>query len=115
MRIIKKIGCALLLVNMMVPITAARAGAGASGFTTTVITNRQNRFFFYHSGARTGRPACAVESTRWVVDLSTPAGQAMMAQVMTAISLNKSFSVSGAGTCDLWADTETVDYIYMPI
>ena len=75
------------------------------------LTQNGSVFFFYSSGTRTTAPSCATVQGRWVVSLANASGQSAMAIVMMAIGMHKRVWVNGTGTCSLWSDTETVDYI----
>lgn len=97
---------ALLLVS---PGSAEASEAGI-GKPSALLVHEQGAAFFHHDGPRTARPACASED-RWVINLSTQAGQAMYAAVLTAIASGRKIAVHGAGTCSVWGDTESVTYI----
>lgn len=75
-----------------------------------MIVNRAGRFFFNQDGARDAPPACS-QFQRWVIDVTTPAGQAMMALVLTTQAQGKKMVIHGAGDCRDWGDTEAVDYV----
>lgn len=103
MRLVRSSMCFLALVgaNMGLPNGPAFASSSQAGRVTTAIVNRSGRFFFHHDGARSAPPACQVHQ-RWVVDLSTAHGQAMMALVLTAQAQNKPVVVHGTGDCRDW-------------
>lgn len=54
--------------------------------------------------------ACANQQ-RYAVNLATPAGQAMWASILTALKSHSQVSVVGKGVCDVWGDTESVQYL----
>lgn len=83
------------------------------GKISNTIVTRTGRFFFDHNGSRSARPACSIYD-RWVVDITTAQGQAMMALVLTAQSQGKSIIVNGQGDCRDWADTEAIDHVIAP-
>lgn len=57
-------------------------------------------------------PACQSASfpKRYALDASTIAGQTYASGLLTAYALGKKVSIQGAGTCDIWWDTETVSH-----
>jgi hypothetical protein len=58
------------------------------------------------SGPVVNRPACVVWG-RYVVDVSTPQGQSMLAYLLSAQATGKQVQVYGAGTCSIFDDHET--------
>jgi hypothetical protein len=48
---------------------------------------------------------------RWVFDVTTAKGQAMLSMVLTAYSTGKKIAVTGSGACPDWSDTETVEHL----
>lgn len=91
--------------------SATFASTSQSGAISNIVSVRQGRLFFNHSGARGAPPACAIAPGRWVIDLSAPGGQIIAAQVLSAYSLGKSVIVQGTGACEDWPDTESVNYL----
>lgn len=92
---------------------AASASTGAPGRVHNVISHSAGRVFFDHSGVRTERPECAVHN-RWVIDVSSAAGQAMLSVLLTAQAQGKNIVVHGTSSCSTWADTEAIDHITVP-
>ena len=90
--------------------TSAIASASQPGLVANTIANHSGRFFFETAGQRTTRPGCAYYP-RWVVDASTPAGQAVMALVLTAQGQGKLLLVQGLDDCRDWPDTEAVSHV----
>lgn len=87
-----------------VPINFASVTQAASGTTSA--------FFVYLSVVIGGTPpACATQNTRFVVDLSTPAGQATMAAILAAHLTGQTLDITGRGVCDVWGDTETIAWM----
>jgi len=67
--------------------------------------------FFKTTGTRTGSvPACAT-LPRWVFPLNTPAGQGILAALLTAKATGKKIEVEGTGDCKLGTASETVGLI----
>lgn len=103
----------LLCWTLFYPSVAANASNSNPGVVGGVTVQENARAFFSQAGARTARPACATID-RWAFSLANPSGQGMLAAILTAYSLGRPVSVVGTGTCDVWPDTETVVYIFMP-
>lgn len=106
-----KIGLASGLL-LSVQSTPAHAGA-VGGATITQLVPGVNYFGFVAVGDRASVPACAASAAdHWVIDNSTPQGQAMAASIMTAFSTGKKVSVVGTGNCPSnQGDTEQVFYL----
>lgn len=87
----------------------AQAGTSDLGKITGVLPHT-GAFFFNMTSNRTSAPSCATAANRWVINSATSQGQAMIAGLLTAYATGRRISVTGTGTCALWADTETVEY-----
>ena len=90
---------------------ALAAGSG-SGFIVGVNSELGNGKF-QTNGGHPNAPACATTG-RWAVDVTTPAGQAMWSTVLTAYSQNRPVTVGGTGQCNVWGDSETVQWVQLP-
>jgi len=65
----------------------------------------------YVEGPRSNAPSCAaVESMRFAVNATTPAGKAQLSGLLTAYSTGKAVSIWGTGACTAWNDTESIDF-----
>ena len=107
MPIVKSIALAALLLAG----TAADASSAGTGHITSLIALDNGGQIFYHDGSRTGTPDCASsQPTRWVIDGSTASGKVKVAHLLTAYTLQKPISIQGKASCQVWFDTETVDY-----
>ena len=90
---------------------AGNAGAGSSDWSLiTGVLPHTGGFFFNSSGTRSSAPSCATVTNRWVINTTTSQGQAMVAALLSAYMAHKRITVVGTGTCDVWGDTETVNY-----
>lgn len=102
------------MIVALAAITAFAAPALASeasmGTVYGVLAHDTGNAFFYQTGTRTARPACATED-RWVFGITTPTGQAMMATLLTAYATGRNVTIQGTGVCSVWSDTETVQSI----
>lgn len=101
----------VVLALVSVPALASMAQFGN---ITAVYGARNGAVLFNTSGARSGPvPACQGPGLgqRYALDASTIAGQTYVSVLMTAYALKKRVYVQGTGTCTIWGDTETVDFI----
>jgi hypothetical protein len=103
-----------LLTAVVTFITATSAYAGTStGIVQNFHVMSAGKLFFYN-GVIDGRPSC--NNGAWAVDLIGPnaaAGKAIYATILMAYSTGKTVFVQGKGTCDVWGDRETVEYVYV--
>ena len=102
----------LLLSAALAPAPAA-AGQADYGMAVRLIISQANVAFFNSTGTRTNPASCAGPGlqNRWAISLTTDAGKAILAAVMTAQARGKQVWINGTGTCSIWPDTESVDYI----
>ena len=70
---------------------------------------------FYTSTAHSGNvPACAASNqTRYVVSGTTAGGKVQLAGLLAAYISNKTVSIVGKDVCDVYADTESVQWFYI--
>ena len=92
--------------------SGASASITTAGYVTDVYGMSQGVVLFNSSGSRTATPSCQGSSVpqRWAFDVTTPAGQARLAQLLTAFSLHKQILVYGTSACGSWVDSESVDF-----
>ena len=101
--------------------TAGIFAAGAASAGTADVGNPNNPYFmsngvvlFWTNGARSNVPACGQGiAQRFAINGATAAGKVQAAALLTAYSLGKKISVIGTGDCQVWSDTETVNYFQM--
>jgi hypothetical protein len=96
---------ACAVVSLAFGAAPAEASSADSGYASRILTTTDGRAYFEHDGTRSARPACAT-MTRWVIDTTTPTGQAMLANLLSAQARHAKIYLSGAGNCGLWADSE---------
>ncbi len=116
---IKNLSRALIAGLGLVLASSAMAGAVSNAKITKVLGSggAGNGFFVYvDTAATTAAAACATQTTpaggnRWVLDPSTAAGKAGIAAILLAQATGKTIHISGAGTCAVWGDTETVAWV----
>jgi hypothetical protein len=107
------------LAGAMLAASSASAGSAGLGSVSYILplssgAGSSQLMFFNISSLPSGHPACATNTGRWVINVSTPAGQAMASLILTAYSLGKQITVQGTGACTDWPDTESVNYLVMP-
>lgn len=117
LRIVIKILREIIRISGMVAIIGCSvapvpsfAGSAGIGSIITVFPHSQAGLFFEQTGTRVSPPTCATQAIRWVIDVTTSQGQAMVAALLTAQSRGKRISIQGTGDCEVWGDTETVLY-----
>jgi hypothetical protein len=91
---------------------AAQASSSTDGTVTSLTVVPGGIAIFHENGVRSARPACSTEA-RWAINVNTAEGQAKFAALVAAYSAGKPVWVYGTGQCDLWADTETVNYFWV--
>lgn len=101
---------------VLIALSPARAGSSYLGNITEIFAYPSNAatFFFITDGTRVSPPSCATVPNRWVIDVSSPSGQAAAALVLSAKAQGKKVQVQGSGNCGLWSDTETVASVSDP-
>lgn len=102
----------IYIILMTMTFQASYAG-GSNENVIQPIANHTGVLFF-HANSKVNTPNCGLpQPERWAIDTSTPGGKTMAALVMTAFALGKSVAVTGAENCDIWGDTESVDYLFI--
>lgn len=91
----------------------AHASSSASGVITGVTTTQSGAILFNQNGARTVAPNCQNPSypNRYVINGATAQGQSQVSAMLTAYATGAQVVVVGTGACDVWGDTETVQYL----
>ncbi|WP_138918636.1 hypothetical protein [Nitrospirillum viridazoti] len=87
----------------------AAASATTAGTIYNIMPSAGGTLFFSQAGTRTTTPTCTSEN-RWVINVTTPAGQTLAAALITAYSLGKQIEIHGSGDCRDYSTTESVDY-----
>lgn len=65
--------------------------------------------FIWHNGTRSTPPSCDTQG-RFAFNVTTPAGQAALAGILTAFASHKPVVITGTGACTDWSDSETMQY-----
>lgn len=58
--------------------------------------------------------ATCATTQRYAISLSTPGGQAAYATILTAKANGTKLAFYGMNTCDVWFDSETLQYVSIP-
>ena len=105
----------IILLSLLSLAGAASASQNQTGNPTYVYGMGTGAVLFIQTGgSRDSVPSCATSNPdRWAFDTTNVAGQTKLSILLTAKGLNKTVQVYGTGTCSVWGDTETVDYLVM--
>jgi hypothetical protein len=102
----------IVLASAIFVSNAAQAGGAALDVTVTGLTPIESgAFIAYISATITGGPSCATQTTRIAADPNTAGGRAVIAVLMMSYATGKTFDFTGNGTCNVWGDTETVQWL----
>jgi hypothetical protein len=108
----KRFLTALVATAAMLAASSAHASNTGAGTVSNIHVLEGGVVLFTHNGTRSAVPGCATVSVRWAFDSSTPAGQSKLAMLLTAYSTKQPIVVHGKGSCVVWSDTETMDFMY---
>ncbi|MEA1676343.1 hypothetical protein [Nitrospirillum sp. BR 11163] len=108
MRLVKILAAVGILYSLI--LQSAVAGSSDPGYVTGIAVNINGTFFFNSTGTRQQQPACA-NSGRYVINVSTLAGQSIMSSILSANMAHQKISVYGTGACTITNDVEDVAYI----
>jgi hypothetical protein len=65
------------------------------------------------TGSRTTAPACAAVAGRFALDSSTEIGRTQLAGLIAAEAADRTVVIVGTGACDVYGDSETIEYFYI--
>jgi hypothetical protein len=90
----------LVCAFVMAGIAPARAGTQSETNIFQLVPGTGAFAFLMTGGTRASVPSCAsANPNSWVVDVSTPQGQALAASIMTAFATGKKIYIQGTGAC----------------
>lgn len=90
----------------------AAATEAAEGYVVGVMSMRDGVVIFSQTGVRTGTPpACHTPGYGWSLNVTTAAGQAQFAALLSAQAQHRKIVIGGLGTCADRPDTEAVNYL----
>ena len=103
----------VVLLSAAVFFVCAKAHAGTvTGAKVSLINTASFDVAFIHVNvAPTNVAACGVvtaSQNRFVVNLNSASGRAILNQATVAMALGKTLSIVGTGECGVWLDTESV-------
>ena len=105
-----------IAILMMSTAGVARASTTDWGYISYVAPVHGGYVYFQVTGGngRTALPSCAAanQPNRWVLDLTNPLDQGMLAVLLSAYAMRKPIVVYGTGTCNSWDPTELVNYFH---
>jgi hypothetical protein len=94
---------------------AFAAGYSAMNATITEVLASPAAFYIYVSVAPTGgTESCAtqtVSSYRFVISPATSGANVVIATALAAHASGQAIDIYGTGACDVWPDTETINFI----
>lgn len=97
---------------LLVAGSSAQASQAPGGYISKIIV-MGDVIFFTLDGERTATPACHTISGRWAFNVTTPAGQAKFAFLLSAYNTHKKIGIAGADNCAVWNDTESVSWFWI--
>ena len=102
----------LILCFLLIPSTA-NAGQADFGRPVGIIFTQWNVVLFTTNGVRYNPPtSCAnFQVNRFAIPTNTDWGKAMVSMLLTAQARGKRVWINGSGNCNLWGDSEGVDYL----
>lgn len=106
----------LLLVAALAPVSAHCGTMTGTIASITYSINTPNFVFIYLSNPSTGAPACAAtQPNRMTLDLSTPMGKSLYANLLALKLTNPAGNVTlyGSNACSAWSDTENIHHTYL--
>ena len=100
----------LLLASLCVSVIPCLAGTQQGFVTYLYVRASDGLVYFYLSGTPKDRPACAQNTTYWMIrDENSTAGKQQLAQLLTAYASGSTLTIYGADKCIRWPDGEDVD------
>lgn len=99
--------------------TAALAAGQQVGNVKSVVMNKSygsGVIAVGLTGTPTGKPACATDTSRWVLVMtdSNPLNSSVVSLVLTALSTGRPVMISGTGACTVIPDVEDIDAVTTP-
>lgn len=89
----------------------AQAGKADAGTIQSIYFMKEGVAIFHTNGTHHNPPGCGVNlKGRWAFEITSEAGKARLAGLLSAFSLGKRIEILGEGNCSAWGDTESVYY-----
>lgn len=103
---------ALLFLSPILIPGPVYAGSSGSGYIWGIIVGNGGFLYFFSTGTRYEQPLCAAGTGgRYVLNVSTLAGQSAMSTILAAYVSQQKVQVFGAGTCTQWGDSEDMSFV----
>ncbi len=100
-------------VTLLLPVyRPADAGTAAASLLHTINFLPNGVVIVYSDGSRSGAPACATQIARFAIDSTTPGGKSQLAGLLAAYAIGKPVVILGTGACEVYGDSETINYFY---
>jgi hypothetical protein len=94
--------------------SAAGASTASQGITNTIHFLSSGIVLVYTSGSRPGIPACgAGQVGHFALDSTTAGGRSQLAGLLAADAAKRPVVIVGSGGCEVYGDTETLNYFYI--
>lgn len=100
-------GSCLLMFSCVV------SAAGNGGGRITSVGAIQGGVVIFKTEIHDNFPSCATIPGDWAITTDQPAGKALYALLLTAVSQGKTVEVSGTGACEAWGDRETAAQLWI--
>jgi hypothetical protein len=94
------------VVALLFQSSPAGASTVGGGVVTGIYVNGGGVALIDTTGTRTTPPACS--TSYWAFSISTTTGQAMLAQLLTAMHTKSPVDLVGTANCSAWPDRETI-------
>lgn len=109
---LRKLTVAAGLALTVLIAAPASASDAQLGYVSAPFGTSNGAVLFYTDGTRGTPPSCSSPGLeqRFAIDASTLVGQAQLSVFLTAYAQHKRIFIVGRGTCDIWGDTETVNW-----
>lgn len=110
---VRKIFQYLAIAALGALATTAQATSTGWGHVSTIAVQHAGVAFFTldaYMPSASAWPSCAT-AQRYAINLATPGGQALYSALLTAQKARSLVAFFGTGVCDVWADSESTDYI----
>ena len=104
-----RIACAL--IGACVGVPTSHASGPILTTITIMVANSEGIGFIYPAASPPAYATCASQ-LRYAINLATPGGQGMWATALTSFKTHSQVSFLGKNTCDVWGDTESLEYVW---
>lgn len=109
----KRIFRSVAFVFALVATTTAQSSIAYQGALQDIHFMRNGAVLVTTTGNRSTPPACATFAGRFAIDSTTPAGRSQLAGLIAAEASDRTVVIVGAGNCEVYGDSETIDYFYI--